>query len=62
MKATGAWPYWRCAHQSYSGRLGRYSDDMMLMCERFRLVEVFSDGPGGGVMQLQLNRQADRTS
>ncbi|WP_027572298.1 ASCH domain-containing protein [Bradyrhizobium sp. WSM1743] len=35
--------YWRRAHQSYFGRLGRYSDDMMLMCERFRLVEVFGD-------------------
>jgi uncharacterized protein YhfF len=37
--------YWRGAHQSYFSRLGRYSDDMMLMCERFRLIEVFSDGP-----------------
>lgn len=35
--------YWRDAHQSYFGRLGRYSNDMMLMCERFRLLEVFSD-------------------
>ncbi|MFK4507773.1 ASCH domain-containing protein [Bradyrhizobium daqingense] len=40
--------HWRCAHQSYFGRLGRYSEDMMLMCERFRLIEVFSDGPGEG--------------
>lgn len=35
--------YWRQAHQSYFGRIGRFSDDMMLMCERFRLVEVFGD-------------------
>ena len=35
--------YWRRAHQSYFGRLGRYSDDMMLMCERFCVVEVFGD-------------------
>ncbi|WP_439356788.1 ASCH domain-containing protein [Bradyrhizobium sp. DASA03007] len=35
--------YWRRAHQV--GRLGRYRDDMMLMCERFRLVEVFGDIP-----------------
>ncbi|UWU89176.1 ASCH domain-containing protein [Bradyrhizobium sp. CB1015] len=35
--------YWRRAHQSYFRRLGRYSEDMMLMCERFRLVEVFGD-------------------
>jgi uncharacterized protein YhfF len=33
--------YWRQAHRNYFGRLGRFSEDMMLMCERFRLVEVF---------------------
>ncbi len=32
--------YWRAAHRNYFGRLGRFSEDMMLMCERFRLVEV----------------------
>ncbi|OAF05868.1 ASCH domain-containing protein [Bradyrhizobium centrolobii] len=37
--------YWRNAHRAYFGRLGRFSDDMMLMCERFRLVEVFGDLP-----------------
>jgi uncharacterized protein YhfF len=36
--------YWREAHRRYFGRLGKFSDDMMLMCERFRLVEVFADG------------------
>ena len=36
--------YWREAHRRYFGRLGRFSEDMMLMCERFRLVEVFADG------------------
>jgi uncharacterized protein YhfF len=36
--------YWRQAHRRYFGRLGKFSDDMMLMCERFRLVEVFADG------------------
>jgi uncharacterized protein YhfF len=35
--------YWREAHRRYFGRLGRFSEDMMLMCERFRLVEVFAD-------------------
>ena len=35
--------YWQQAHRSYFGRLGRFSEDMMLMCERFRLVEVFAD-------------------
>ena len=33
--------YWREAHRNYFGRQGRFRDDMMLMCERFRLVEVF---------------------
>jgi len=33
--------YWRSAHRSYFGRLGKFSEDMMLMCERFRLVETF---------------------
>ena len=33
--------YWREAHRNYFGRKGRFSEDMMLMCERFRLVEVF---------------------
>jgi uncharacterized protein YhfF len=33
--------YWRSAHRTYFGRQGRFSEDMMLMCERFRLVEVF---------------------
>ena len=33
--------YWRAAHRNYFGRLGKFSEDMMLMCERFRLVEVF---------------------
>jgi uncharacterized protein YhfF len=35
--------YWRSAHRAYFGRLGRFSEDMMLMCERFRLVEVFGN-------------------
>jgi uncharacterized protein YhfF len=34
--------YWRSAHRSYFGRLGKFSEDMMLMCERFRLVEIFA--------------------
>lgn len=37
--------YWRDAHRRYFGRLGRFSEDMMLMCERFRLVEVLGDLP-----------------
>ncbi|MGV7215859.1 ASCH domain-containing protein [Bradyrhizobium sp. UFLA05-112] len=37
--------YWACAHRTYFGRLGRFQEDMMLMCERFRLIEVFDDLP-----------------
>jgi uncharacterized protein YhfF len=34
--------YWRQAHRTYFGRQGTFREDMMLMCERFRLVEVFA--------------------
>ena len=35
--------YWREAHRRYFGRAGKFSEDMMLMCERFRLVEIFKE-------------------
>ena len=35
--------YWRSAHRRYFERLGKFSEDMMLMCERFRLVEIFAE-------------------
>jgi uncharacterized protein YhfF len=35
--------YWRTAHRNYFGRQGKFSEDMMLMCERFRLLEIFRD-------------------
>jgi uncharacterized protein YhfF len=35
--------YWREAHRDYFGRQGRFSEDMMLMCERFRLVDILPD-------------------
>jgi uncharacterized protein YhfF len=35
--------YWRSAHRRYFTRLGKFSEDMMLMCERFRLVEIFAE-------------------
>ena len=35
--------WWRQAHRNYFGRLGKFSEDMMLMCERFRLVEVLAE-------------------
>jgi hypothetical protein len=28
------------AYRSYFGRLGKFSENMMLICERFRLVEI----------------------
>ena len=36
--------YWREAHRQYFERAGKFREDMMLMCERFRLVEVFAEG------------------
>ncbi|QWG15594.1 ASCH domain-containing protein [Bradyrhizobium sediminis] len=35
--------YWRQAHRNYFGRQGKFSEDMMLMCERFRLVEIYDE-------------------
>ena len=35
--------YWREAHRRYFERQGKFSEDMMLMCERFRLIEIFPD-------------------
>jgi uncharacterized protein YhfF len=34
---------WRIAHRAYF--VGRFNEDMMLVCERYRLVEVFDDLP-----------------
>jgi uncharacterized protein YhfF len=31
--------YWRRAHEIYFSRLGEFSPDMALLCERFRVVE-----------------------
>jgi uncharacterized protein YhfF len=35
--------HWRAAHRNYFGRQGKFSEDMMLMCERFRLVDILAD-------------------
>ena len=32
--------YWREAHRRYFSRTGQFADDMMLYCERFRVVEL----------------------
>jgi uncharacterized protein YhfF len=37
--------YWRDAHRRYFTRQGKFSEHMMLMCERFRLVEVLEHAP-----------------
>lgn len=31
--------FWREAHRNYFGRRGEFAEDMLLYCERFRLVE-----------------------
>jgi uncharacterized protein YhfF len=40
-KGEGDWslPYWRQARRRYFTRLGQFADDMLLYCERFRVVE-----------------------
>ena len=35
---------WRAAHQSYFTRNGGFAPDMLLNCERFRLVEIIGEG------------------
>lgn len=44
--AEGEGPYdeWKEAHIAYFERNGGYAPDMMLVCERFRLVHVFDRG------------------
>lgn len=37
--------YWRQAHRRYFTRLGQFAEDMLLYCERFRVVERIG-GPG----------------
>ena len=34
-----SYEYWRAAHEEYFRGQGRFSPDMMIVCERFRLVE-----------------------
>ena len=35
---------WRDGHRAYFTRNGGYAPDMMLWCERFRLVEIIGEG------------------
>lgn len=32
---------WRAAHRGYFGRQGTFSEDMQVVCERFKLLDVF---------------------
>ncbi len=34
--------YWRKAHRNYFTRKGQFAENMMLWCERFRVVEVIA--------------------
>jgi uncharacterized protein YhfF len=38
--------FWRAAYRSYFGRRGQFSDNMLLWCERFRVVERLDIQPG----------------
>ena len=35
---------WRAGHRRYFTRNGGFAPDMMLWCERFRLVEIIGEG------------------
>jgi uncharacterized protein YhfF len=35
---------WRDGHQDYFTRNGGFSPDMLLWCERFRLIEILGEG------------------
>jgi len=37
---------WRAGHRAYFTRHGGFAPDMMLWCERFRLVDVIAEGVG----------------
>jgi uncharacterized protein YhfF len=37
--------HWRHAHETYFRRLGQFAPDMLLYCERFRLVVRLDPGP-----------------
>jgi uncharacterized protein YhfF len=42
---------WQRAHRAYFGRRGQFTDDMLLCCERFRVVERITGADGGGRAQ-----------
>jgi uncharacterized protein YhfF len=38
--------FWQRAHRTYFDRKGQFAEDMLLWCERFRVVEILEDGAG----------------
>ena len=38
--------FWQRAHRTYFDRKGQFAEDMLLCCERFRVVEILEDGAG----------------
>lgn len=40
-RREGPYEAWRDGHIAYFERNGGYSPDMLLACERFRVVEIF---------------------
>jgi uncharacterized protein YhfF len=39
--------FWRRAHRAYFGRRGQFSEDMLLWCERFRVIEFVARSDEG---------------
>ena len=39
--------YWRKAHETYFSRLGQFTPNMLLWCERFRVVEIIDGSLSG---------------
>ena len=44
LEGEGDYAEWRVAHESYFARHGRFSPDMLVVCERFRVLEVIALG------------------
>jgi uncharacterized protein YhfF len=40
-QGDGSLAYWRAAHQGYFQRQGTFAEDMMVVCERFVLRDIF---------------------
>lgn len=41
--------FWRQAHRAYFGHPGQFTEDMLLWCERFRVVERIAEADDGCV-------------